>query len=125
MVGLPCEQARGIRGLYVTTRSTDGAHPVCNLSSRTDVRHVVIVENLMTYPVEIKCAGEIHATPRKVRFSSPYPTDTDSKWEASTLLEDGDVYSFDSVTLLRVTPGTERVAVYVSAEWSASGKAAT
>jgi hypothetical protein len=64
----------------------------------------------MLYPADIECKGEIQSSPRKVKFSSSVPGNTESTWKASKKnLNDSETYTFDSVILLRALSGNDKV----------------
>ena len=104
-MALPCENAKEGRGIFVEVRSSDRVTPICILGQRTDVQHIIKVKNLMLYPANIACEGSIRAHPRRVKFLSPFPGDTESTWKASKWdLGDWETYSFVSATLLPESP---------------------
>lgn len=116
-----CKKGMNIGGAFVEACSADGTgKPVCTLGSRTDIRHVVTVENLRLYPADIDCCGLISAVPYKVKFD-PQGSVTAVRWDASvTNLSDD--YTFDQATLLANTnQGTEVIRAEVTVRWSQPG----
>jgi hypothetical protein len=85
--------------------------PVCDLNISSNIRHVVIVANNFTYPIDIDCTGTIPSSPsRKVEFHSVVSTDTDIKWHDTASLtvavnpKDPPIeHPFDHVQLLHTT----------------------
>ncbi len=119
----PCEDWAKPRGLEIETRSGFGPQTICDLSQSNDVRHVVRILNKRTYRLDIVCKGLINSNPRKVEFSSPNtPPDTPTSWSATISLLDGEEYTFDHVSLVCLTQGTDNVHTEVIANWSQSLK---
>jgi hypothetical protein len=125
-VASPCEKKKGIRGLFVETRGGVGTLPICTIGGRTDVLHIVTIENLRTYPAEVTCNGKISSYPPKLKFSSTVSSDTESTWKASKInLDDSESYTFDHVGIRSKTRGTEKVDAIVEIKWPQSGSTKT
>lgn len=115
-----CKSSGSIGGLYIETVSgTSLKQYICTLGTRTNIQHLVYLENLHTYPVKVDCTGLINANPNKLQFFSPYSTDTDKIWYANTSIGNGGKHTFSHVNLhsLQTSFGNETVDTRISADW--------
>jgi hypothetical protein len=117
----PCCQNGASGGFLAVTFSgtLSGRHPkkgfqgnsVCTLNNPSNIFHIVIVETLLTYPIDVTCSSTIITSPsRTVKFYSPVPTDTDIRWDSIYPLPGRTTRSgppiehpFDHVQLLQTT----------------------
>lgn len=115
-----CRKTGSQGGVFIETYSGDGSGPVCTIGSRSDIRHIVKVTNLVLYPADITCKGQISSQYKLVRFSSPVPTDTADTWIGQKKnLVSGLVCQFNYVGLLSNIPGggSEIVDLIVTIDW--------
>jgi hypothetical protein len=125
----PCKVTSSVRGIEIETfsgsqTSSDAKIRLeCTIGSRTDIRHIVTIRNLRTYPVDIVCTGSLKASPRGLLFQSPITSDTDNTWQSRTALGSNSTHTYSHVTLLSLQPNTGNEAVDTEIEvfWPASG----
>jgi hypothetical protein len=111
---LRCKKAGHKAGVFVETRSGIGPAVICDLAGRNDVRHIVRIENLMTYPTIIRCVASVPSNPKRILFVSPNAGDRPDEWTATAELDDEGVVEYDHVGLLGHLSGEETVRVQVS-----------
>jgi len=118
---MSCKQPGSIGGLSITVLSgTSLQSPICKLGSRTDVQHIVDLQNLQTYRVKITCKGFINSDPNSVQFqASPRNVnDTSKTWEAKVTLGDKGQKTFTHVNLQSISSsGSEPVDMQIDAHW--------
>jgi hypothetical protein len=118
---MPCKQPGSIGGLSINVLSgTSLLSPICELDSRTDVKHIVDLQNLQTYRVKITCKGFITSIPNSVKFdaSPKNVNDTDKKWDATVTLGDMGQKTFTHVNLQSISStGSESVDTQIDAHW--------
>lgn len=117
-----CVDEKSYVGVFARSLSGDSGHnPICSLTGRELVYHIVKIENLMLYPADIKCTGSIKSVPKRIHFSSSQPglagisSDT---WTGSIAGLHSD-HTFDHTILLAIAPatGTETINADVSISW--------
>jgi hypothetical protein len=78
----PCRKTASGEVLVDTYSGTVSKRPVCKLSKDPDVRHIVYIRSLRTYPLyNLKCTGSVNPNPKNIYFASPDPNDTDHSWK--------------------------------------------
>jgi len=120
----PCEATGYQRGVYVKTWSGTNNTVVCKLGSSASIKHLVTVENLMLYPADIKCKGEITSMPRVLEFSCNNSPNT-TTWKASIKgLAGGLDRTFSPCDLVPTggSGGPEVIKAEVTINWSLPGK---
>jgi hypothetical protein len=119
-------EAAGL-GVNVKVWSGRQGRPQCNLSSYTDVQHLVFVENLRLYPSTVRCKGSIVSDPKHIKFvpAGPDSVGDDETWLASINGLPGKLgYMFSPCFLHAIghSQGTDTIKTEVSIEWYRPGK---
>jgi hypothetical protein len=108
MLGTPPCKASGWEGALGTTTftGTDKSRVVCDIGTRHDIRHFVLLKNLLAYETRIRCTSQINSKPRFIHFKSPTPNDTEDEWTAECILSNYGEYTFSHVRLGSRQPGS-------------------
>ncbi len=92
-------------GLVIRTFTGPDDHKViCTIGPSKDIKHIVWVKNLRTYPTRIECTSEIVETGALV-FEQLHERDSKTRWSATYGLDSGELHRFPRVGLLSLKPG--------------------
>ncbi len=100
----------------ITFTGTEKDTPVCDINTRHDVRHFVLLKNLLAYETRIVCQGRITSKPRFIQFVPHDAADTEDEWTAECVLDKDGEHAFHHIGVLSSRPSSGDQIVRVNVE---------